>query len=382
MTVPLPEQGDGSRRRRREEKARRGQRTIIRLVAALALVAVVGGLGWFIVDLVVGDDDGPRRATDATPTDTEVAGPGPGLLVLTDLLGVVYGVTVFQPETASILHVPPGTLVEVPSLGLTSLRDAAGEGGLDLLQQSLENLLGVSFEAATTLDPAAISALTPSMTVAVRDAVEERDDAGRVTVVVPAGAFTVDDTNAATFLSVVGAGTSLDRLVRHQSFWTAYLDEGGPDAPLDAIAALRGDVQQRVLPVEAVAGIEGDEELYRVVERDLETLVGRLFPSAPRGGSERIRVRILNGVGAPGVAQEVQPLLVAAGGRMTLSGNADRFDYAVTQVVYYDDAHRESAEAIREALGVGEVVKSLAELAVVDVTVVVGADFLASRSGG
>ena len=66
----------------------------------------------------------------------------------------------------------------------------------------------------------------------------------------------------------------------------------------------------------------------------------------PRGGADRIRVRILNGVGAPGVAQEVQPLLVDAGGQVTLSGNADRFDYATTQVVYYDDDHRADAEAI------------------------------------
>jgi hypothetical protein len=75
----------------------------------------------------------------------------------------------------------------------------------------------------------------------------------------------------------------------------------------------------------------------------------------------------------------VQPLLVDIGAQVTLSGNADRFDYATTQVVYYDDDDLDAARAVAEAIGVGEVVKSLNELAVVDVTVVVGADFLAAH---
>jgi hypothetical protein len=135
-----------------------------------------------------------------------------------------------------------------------------------------------------------------------------------------------------------------------------------------------------VLPVEAVAGIGGDDELYRVQPDALSTLVERLFPGASPV-AERIRVRILNGVGAPGLAQRVQPLLVEAGGEVTLSGNADRFDYQTTQVVYYDDARLDAARAIRDAIGVGEVVKSLTPLDVVDVTIVVGADFVAEHGG-
>jgi hypothetical protein len=92
-------------------------------------------------------------------------------------------------------------------------------------------------------------------------------------------------------------------------------------------------------------------------------------------------VQVLNGVGTPGLAQLVSPLLVPAGAQVTLSDNADRFDYAVTQVVYYDDARQADAEAVRAALGVGELVKSLADLDVVDVTVVIGADFVQAHAG-
>jgi hypothetical protein len=135
-------------------------------------------------------------------------------------------------------------------------------------------------------------------------------------------------------------------------------------------------VRYEVLPVEAVAsGLAQDADLWSVKADELEAMVDRVAPEATPA-AERIRVQVLNGTGEVGVAQIVQPLLVPAGASVALTGNADRFDYATTQVVFYDDADRAAAEAVRSALGVGEVVKSLTPLSVVDVTVVVGADLL------
>jgi hypothetical protein len=364
-----------------------GGRSKVLAVAALVLVAAL--VAWIALDLLGGDDDG--SIPQATPGET-IAGdePGPALVVLVDAAGEVYGVTILAGARDAIVHVPPGTMVEVPSLGLTSLRESA-RGGADLLQHSLENLLGIAFDAAVSLDPAGLAAVVEpvgDLTVVVQQAVEERSSTGRVTVLVPAGRQTVAPTDVAGLLEPVGDGTSLERIVRHQAFWQAYLaalGEGAPAPGLGAVAtAVRslagGDVTHQVLPVEAVAGIGGDDELYRVQPDALSTLVERLFPGASPV-AERIRVRILNGVGAPGLAQRVQPLLVEAGGEVTLSGNADRFDYQTTQVVYYDDARLDAARAIRDAIGVGEVVKSLTPLDVVDVTIVVGADFVAEHGG-
>jgi hypothetical protein len=385
MTISLPDSGDGSRRRRREETKRRKPRRWLRGLAVVVLLAVLVGAGAALVMLLLGDDDGGGDADGAESSATSSAaadpGDGPGLLVVADDAGLVYGVTLFQPSTGAVVHVPPGTLVEVASMGLVSLREAYADGGVELLQHSLENLLGVRFAEATAVTAPELAAAAPGLTVAVADAVQERDESGRVVEVVPAGELAVDETTVVPLLQAVGEGSALDRIVRHQAFWTAFLASDG-EAPLDAAAELDGDAQQRVLPVEAVAGLDGDEELYRVVTDDVVAMVGRLFPDAPRAGADRIRVRILNGVGSPGVAQQVQPLLLDAGGQMTLSGNADRFDYETTQVVYYDDEHLADAESVRDALGVGEIVKSRTPLDVVDVTVVVGADFLEDRSGG
>jgi hypothetical protein len=384
MTVSLPDAGDGSRRRRRDETKKRRRPSWRVVVAAFGAVALVAVGAWVVIGLL--DDDGDavvadEPSTTPVPAANAATGEGPGLLVITDDAGEVVGITVFQPATGAIVHVPPGTLVEVASMGLVPLRDAAASGGDVLLRDSLENLLGVRFAEAATLTTDELAALADGVTVAVDEPVEAPDASGRVTEVVPAGDVEVDPETLGPLLGAVGDGTALDRIVRHQAFWTAYL-AAGADGPVEAIGGLDPDALQWVLPVEAVAGLEGADELYRVIDDDVVELVGRLFPDAPGGDADRFRVRILNGAGVPGVAQDVQPLLLDAGGVMTLSGNADRFDYDTTQIVYYDDEDRAAAEAIHEAIGVGEVVKSLTELDVVDVTVVVGTDFLANQPEG
>lgn len=64
---------------------------------------------------------------------------------------------------------------------------------------------------------------------------------------------------------------------------------------------------------------------------------------------------------------------------MTDERHVDRFDHAVTHLASHEDAHAGDARRLRDALGVGRVVKSLARVGVVDVTVVVGADFASTR---
>lgn len=389
MTVSIPDAGDGSRRRSRRRKRWRGLRTpSTRAVGVVVVVALVAAIVWAVVNLAVGDDAGSRGdalSGSASPSSATA----PSLVVLTGDDGAVYGVTILVPSASTIVYVPPGTMVEVPSLGLVSLHDAARDGGIGLLEHALENELGVRFAAEATLAPAdlaSVVASVPKLTVSIDAPVEDRTAAGRVTIVVPSGTQTLRPAAALAFLSKVGDRTSLELLVRHQAFWTAYLGALGVGAPAAALApvtkAVRGlagrDLQHKVLPVVAVSGTAGNEELYRVVDADLSALVARLFEVKLK----RITVQVLNGVGQPGIAQKVQPLLVEAGGRVTLSANADRFDYATTQVVYYDDSRLDDAKAIRDALGVGELVKSLTGLDVVDVTVVVGADFLTAHPGG
>jgi LytR cell envelope-related transcriptional attenuator len=223
------------------------------------------------------------------------------------------------------------------------------------------------------------------LTVDVPERVEVVGDHGLVNVLWNAGPATVAPDDAVRFLSIKGDGNDLARLARQEAYWTAWLarlrsrpaalPKGDLSTALQGLAARVPSMD--LLPVEAVDAGSGTE-LYRVRAADVEALVRRVVPGVvPLARSSRIRVQVLNGTGQVGVAQKVTLRLVAppTRARVLYTGNADRFDHATTQVVFYDSRQRAAAERVRAALGTGQLVLSRRPLDIVDVTVVVGGDF-------
>ncbi len=349
------------------------------------------------VDELVGGGSSGADIDPSDPVPIEAAlivhrGDGGGLT------GVTLLATQADEPGGKVLFIPVGTMVEVPGFGLDSLSVADQRGGLPLLTQSIENLLGVRMASVDELTPAGwTAAVAPAGAIEIdlTVAVESVTETGRVEVLFPSGPSTVEPEQVAALLDAPGQQSQLERLVRHQAFWQGWLSRlgddpnavPGPETPEGVRVAVpraaEGSVVFAVLPVSSVGTATGGEELYQPDRDAVRALVVAWFPdtgSSDDGG--RIRVQVLNGVGAPAVASTIQPALTEAGAEVVLSGNADRFDYATSQIVYYDTADRAAAETIRAALGQGELVLSRTGLDVVDVTVVVGADLVGSSSDG
>ena len=106
------------------------------------------------------------------------------------------------------------------------------------------------------------------------------------------------------------------------------------------------------------------------LQPDLDRQVARLF-----GVQSPIPVIVENGVGAPGLGQDVAAVLLPLGFRVVLSQNADLFGYERTRVVANSDGAIADAQRIREALGVGRVRVSQVPSGIGDITIIVGEDF-------
>jgi hypothetical protein len=119
--------------------------------------------------------------------------------------------------------------------------------------------------------------------------------------------------------------------------------------------------------------------LLRPDEEALETLVDDLF--VPHAGAE-IRIVVLNGVGRPGVGEEVARILVPEGYRLMSTGNANTFGVKVTKIIALSEDDLAAAQRAQGLLGVGEVLMGFQPAGLADVQIVVGQDFVDAHLGG
>jgi len=203
-----------------------------------------------------------------------------------------------------------------------------------------------------------------------------RGGAGAVLSIPPGTMLETPGLGLAPLREAASGGDDL-ALVTVENLLGVRIDQVAGVDPADWSAAVGAfpDGTKVALPVSPLGGAD---ELFKVDNDRLDAVVARVL-QAPRRAS-RITVQVLNGTRKPGVAASVVPALVAAGARVSLTGNADA-DYATTQVVYYSDDAADEAARVQRALGVGQVVRSTVGIGAVQVTVVVGADFGASSRG-
>ena len=401
-----PQVGGRARRRHSAKPARRRASLLQRTARALR-TAWHGNIGWVLPLVVLVASVGgvylltsDRLSGEDTPSPTSLGGlpsaapPGPtALVVQLDAGGEAVAFTLFAldgAEAGTVVLLPSSSMVEIPGFGLDRLSRAVELGGVQLAELSLRNLLSLDFDHVAVVSPDDWEVLAGTLGEVEVDnpaRLDKVDAQGRVEVLWGSGVVGVEAGDVAEFLAGRAIGeTDLERLVRHQHFWTAYLDARraivgvvsdptrGIDAFFDEAAVRSSELDYRILPVETVGG---NDELYGVDVAGLQELLAVLAPTTAINGTARVRVQVLNGVGTPGLAEPVTALLLPTGAVVQLTGNALEFDHDVTQIVYYRDEHVGSALRIRDELGLGEVVKQREPIDVVDITVVVGRDLAA-----
>lgn len=310
------------------------------------------------------------------------------------------------------LFLPTATLTEIPGFGFDSLGKAMALGRLPLQEVAVENLLGVTVDHTMLVSEQLVSRLVDlagGIEVEISERLLAPSGANRLVTVFEAGRQRLDGAHAVRYLQYRDPdGDELARVVRAQQIWEGMYARFDGDrsedlermvtslltsspvtdaAPKDAGAflaafAAAGDARAyRTLPVETV-GTGGTESAFRVQQSRLDELVRSLLANSlpPEGPGRGARVQVLNGNGEPESGLAVADLLVPAGFRIADTGNARSFDFRRTKIVIYREADVAIAERIRELLGVGTIEISRTQQTIVDVTVVVGRDFVANRS--
>jgi len=387
--------------RRRKARQRRRKATIVQsglsivFVVALIALAVVGWRSSLKLtggrDLEVTDPAAPGYVAEVKPTTVDllaVTGEDGELATMLLVIG--------DADSATTTIVPISawmTLWQFEDANPASARTLFSSGGIDVLQIRLgaDLTFGATDAVTATADQIEeLAAAVGPVTVNLPDNVLVDDGTGGSVVRYPSGPLTLQPDEIMEFLSIQGQSEAeLNRSLRLGQVWDALLAQPGAQGGADGSAAVDSVVGEliaglgetelsvQLLPTNEVPlPISPPVSLDQVDRVAMSTWVPTYVPlpiSAYPG--QRATVNLLNGSSSSDAVTTVVPRVVAGGGEIALTGNAESFDVATSTVVYSNIESKTAADAIAAQLGLTatQVEDSATR---VDVTVVVGKDLV------
>ena len=322
------------RRRGRRQRGSGKARTIIVVVVGLAVI----WFGWSSINrakppgssTVAIEDPQSKQAKANRPVVTTrtfiIIGveEGQGSKTVKGVIELVY-----DPPRNRVngLVIDPNTYVSIPGRGYQSLRDGFTEGPRSL-GSAVAQLVGIESEGYLTV-PAAVYA----------DIVENKN--------VGEAFLKYDESNLSR-----RTAKSVNKKV---------------------VGIPKERVTLAELPVKTI--VIAEQTYYEPNKQELDRLTRSIWGRPPKTVKKPIRLIILNGNGAPGVARLAADRLIGKGLKILDVKNADRFDYPKTEIIIYSSRARKSGPKIVDALGSGVVIKKEMAQDVTDIVVVIGKDF-------
>jgi hypothetical protein len=253
-----------------------------------------------------------------------------------------------------VVAVPAEVTISLPGQSLGTLADAAATGEAGLVEVALENLLGAPIDDGVLAPLSSVSAVVDGL-----GGLQVRDRS-------------MDGSEVASFLSDVPSEGPVDQAFLRWQDVLEGIVEAAPDRPEALPESLAPLLEEEPSSFRGFPVIDIGGGLLRPDQDSAAALVEEHFISA---APDAVRLVVLNGVGTPGIGEEVARILIPEGFRLVSSGNANTFRLEVTQIIASSRRDIEAAELARTLLGAGEVSLGNQPAGLADVTVVVGRDF-------
>jgi len=407
VTDPIPDGASGTERDAEERLSAEG--TLIsrysrkRFVIALAVLAVVAVvLVWIGTRVILDSSDGRMISAESDRTkvgfEAVVEKTPTALVLMTSENGKLDSATLLaltSEGAGGVMAIPIQTNVYIaPSPGLIvpiTLQALFAGSGPDVARGSLGELLNLNFTDTVILKaselPSLVAPVAP-LAISNPSAVSIGGDE-----IFAKGAIDVAAADVWSYLSTRSEnGSELDRALRQQSFWKAWLAAIGSSGAEISIpvptsngigkylAALsRDQLTADTLPVTELPGNEEVAVQYRLAPGLTgASVIAPIVPFPDGSPGRRPRLKVLDGTGELSNAQGPATLLAAGGGQVDIIGNATAFGADTTEIIYFDPEQLDAANRMRAVLGIGEVIESKQTNSALDITVTIGADYQTS----
>ena len=369
-----------------DRRRRRGARRRILTATVIALGLIAGAVA---LTLLPDGDDAPTPP-EVEPTTDE----GASLLIVVEdeagLAGSVALVSAQSGGSARIMLFPPALVTIIPGFGERPLGESLRLGGLELVELTVTNLLGVRVDGRVVHDATSLAeVISTELEVDLLDPFVVAA-AGSEEVVIAEGEQVVEAAMAARLLVERGLDDQLTWLVRQGSVWDGLAAAIAADAgalqrllgpvegdPVLAEQALGNAAQSEELLVTAVPVQRvsvGDDEAYAFDADSPGDVVSGAFPYLALAEEPRVKVEVLSGNDAIGSTRPVAARLIRDGYRVLITDNATT-NVVETEIIAQSREFQQAAVSVQRLLGTGAVFLNTDQPSgVVDLTIIVGSD--------
>ena len=321
----------------------------------------------------------------------------------------------YNPKTEKLafIFIPGTTRLKVdyedkPSYDI--IKNIYFRGGLKVLRSTIENLTENSFDYYLVYDVRKVEQLVDlleGINVELSEPISYVDDAGKLIVRIPAGKVKLDGAKVRELLlyiknpyemeemilnhrvvleSILNRSDDLNNILENKRVYSVLVkgvetNFTRKDVPV-VLDIMRNLTPSKILTYRMFGkAIIINEEKYitpvengRWLRERIREVKNFLKNEGPVPIGDRIKIEVLNGSENPGQAQSLRNYLIKYGFDVVHFGNAMRSDYKKTIVI--DRIGRPSlAKRIAEIINCQEVYSRIDKSLMVDVTIIIGADF-------
>lgn len=300
-------------------------------------------------------------------------------------------------KDVKILSIPRDTRIRLGEYGIQKINAATAFGGADLAVKTVKNFLGVPIHNYVVVKLSSFKNIVEALggvDIDIKERMKYSDPAGGIYIDLYPGQQTLDGDKAEQFVRYRGyADADIGRVKAQQQFVEALIKKALKPATLlklpKIIDIIQENVETDIQPLEmaSLANFarqvkQEDIKMYIVpgegkyisgtsyfipFQNQLDEMIDEIFFD-----DGNIKVAVLNGNGAKGVASKVASKLESQGFKVVTVANADNFDYETTTIIYPKDKKSE-AEKIAKVLTQARLEEE-ADDSIVLPTIIVGKD--------
>jgi len=284
-----------------------------------------------------------------------------------------------ETNEAGIVFLPRDTYINLEDKNFTKLNSSHVYGGIELTQETVEELLSVNIDYYLETDFQGFEQIIDRLggvDIYVEKDLHYVDKAGGLYINIDRGQQNLSGEQALKYVRYRDIRGDIGRIERQQKFIDAVLKKALSPTIIPKLPGIVSEINSTVntnIPLQDISpflSVAKEINLSQVESRMLpgeakyinnisywvpdmqetEIMVENLIKNKSYINNKKYQLTVLNGLGKAGVAGETAELLKNYGFKIEDVSNADNYNYQHSIIKYYSDQDQDTAEKIAELL--------------------------------